>query len=203
MEMQEQGAMNMTYDEVHEVENANEQKDYRGPVTRSRTRAQDHIDSSMGETFNQDERISEEGLPILIHIERFEGGLILGTFLQRELIAEIINGCVQEYPVAIDALNEYKCVINMPKEMITRVVAQEIQNMTHWGGVCANIQCTIASHSKLRSIATERDRNQAEREQEASASQQVSAQPSNEEMMSRLLTGILNTVDEKLKALSD
>ena len=141
MEIQEQGDMNMMYDEVHEVENANEQQDYRGPVTRSRARAQDHIDSSMGETFNHDERISEEGIPILIHIEKFEGGPILGTFLQRELIAEIINGCVQEYPVAIDTLNEYECVINMPKEMIASVVAQEIQNMTHWGGVCANIQC--------------------------------------------------------------
>ena len=45
----------------------------------------------MGETSNQDERISEEGLPILIHIEKFEGGPILGTFLQKEIIAEIIN----------------------------------------------------------------------------------------------------------------
>ena len=201
--MQEHGAMNMMYDKVHKVENVNEQQDYRGPVTRSRARAQDHIDSSIGDFFNQDERISEEGLAILIHIERFEGGLILGTFLQREPIAEIINVYVQEYPVAIDTLNEYECVINMPKEMTASVVAQEIQNMTHWGGVHANIQCTIASHSKLRSKATERDRDQAEREQEASTPQQVSGQPPIEEIMSRMLTGILNTLDEKLKALSD
>ena len=53
MEMQEQGAINDTmYDEVHEVENANEQKDYRGPVTRSRAKGQDHIDSLLEETSN-------------------------------------------------------------------------------------------------------------------------------------------------------
>ena len=104
-------------DEVHEIENVNEQQDYKGPVTRSRTRAQDHIDSFMGETSNQDERISEEGFPILIHIEIFEGGPILGSFLQKEIIAEIINGCVQEYPMTIDILKEYECVVNMPKEM--------------------------------------------------------------------------------------
>ena len=98
----------------------------------------------MGETSKQDERISEEGLPILIHIEKFEGGQILGTFLQKELITEIINGCVQEYSVIIETLNEYECVVNMPKEMITSRVAQEIQTITHWGRICANIQCTIA-----------------------------------------------------------
>ena len=59
----------------------------------------------------------------------------------------------------IDTLNKYECIINMPKEMIASRVAQEIQNMTHWGGIHANIQCTIASHSKLRSIATERERD--------------------------------------------
>ena len=33
MEMQEQGAMNdMMCDKAHEVENVNEQQDYRGPV---------------------------------------------------------------------------------------------------------------------------------------------------------------------------
>ena len=41
------------YDEIHEVEEANEQQDYSGPMTRSRTRAQDHIDSSMGDILNQ------------------------------------------------------------------------------------------------------------------------------------------------------
>ena len=104
MEMQEQGATNyIMYDEIHEVENAKEQQDYKGPVTRSRARAQDHIDSSMGGTLDRDEEvhIPREGLPILIHIERYEGGPILGTFLQQELIAEIINGCVQEYPVTV------------------------------------------------------------------------------------------------------
>ena len=89
MEMQEQGAIyNMVYNEVHEVhkvENANEQQESRGPVTRSRTRVQDHTDSSIGETFNKDEEIPKEGLPILIHIEKFEGGPILGTLLPKDL----------------------------------------------------------------------------------------------------------------------
>ena len=101
------------YDEVHEVEDANEQQDYRGPVTRSRTRAQDYIDSSMGGVPNRDEEVQilKEGIPILIHIEKYEGGPILGTFLQQELI----DGCVQEYPVPVDTLNEYECIVHMMK----------------------------------------------------------------------------------------
>lgn len=67
MEMQEQDDINDTvYDEVHEVENPNEQQDYNGPITRSRAKAQEYI-----ETLNQDEKVFEEGLPILIHIETF------------------------------------------------------------------------------------------------------------------------------------
>ena len=97
--MQEQGAIpDAMYDEIHEVENANEQQDYTGPVTRSRAKAQDHIDSSMNEGFppNQDNEIyaPREGLPILVHVEKYEGGPIFNTFLQGELIAEIVNGCV-------------------------------------------------------------------------------------------------------------
>ena len=36
--------------------------------------------------------------------------------------------------------------------MVASVVAQDLQNMTHWGGVRANIQCTLVSKSKLKSI---------------------------------------------------
>ena len=77
---------------------------------RSRAKTQECI-----ETLNQDEGTFEGGLPILIHVEKFEGGPILGMLLQKEIIAEIINGCVQEYPVTIDTMNEYECVMNMPK----------------------------------------------------------------------------------------
>ena len=91
----------------------------------------------------------------------------------------------------------------MPKEMVASIVAQDLQNMTHLGGICANIQCTIASCSKLRAIAIDIEKDRAEVEQEASASQQVSAKPPIEEMMSKMMTGILKSVDEKLKALND
>ena len=80
-----------------------------------------------------------------------------GTFLQKEIVGEIINGCVQEYPASVDSLNEFECVVMMPKEMVASIVAQELQNMTHWGGVRANIQCTLASKSRLKSIAESRE----------------------------------------------
>ena len=39
MEMQEQSLLNeMMCDEVHEIEDANEQQHYRGPITRSRAK---------------------------------------------------------------------------------------------------------------------------------------------------------------------
>ena len=138
MEMQDQGAIeNALYDEVHEVDNANEQQDYTGPVTRSRAKAQDQVDSSANEESPIDHdgeiHVPREGLPILVHVERFEGGPVLSTLLQDELIAEIINGCVQEYPVTVDTLNEFEFVIAMPKDMIASIVAQDLQNMTHWG----------------------------------------------------------------------
>ena len=39
MEMQEQSLLNeMMCNEVHEIEDANEQQDYRGPITRSRAK---------------------------------------------------------------------------------------------------------------------------------------------------------------------
>ena len=54
--MQDQGASsNAMCDEVHEVDSANEQQDYTGPVTRSRAKAQDHIDSSASEESQPDQ----------------------------------------------------------------------------------------------------------------------------------------------------
>ena len=147
----------MMCDEVHEIEDANEQQDYRGPITRSRAKTLEPIETSMGENHDQDEGVYQEGLPILIHVEKYEGGPVYGTFLQKEIVGEIINGCVQEYPVSVDNLNEFECVVIMPKEMVASIVAQDLQNMTHWGGVRANIQCTLASKSKLKSIAESRE----------------------------------------------
>ena len=49
MEMQEQSILNeMMCDEVHEIEDANGQQDYRGPVTRSRVRTLEPIETSIG-----------------------------------------------------------------------------------------------------------------------------------------------------------
>ena len=132
MEMQEQSFLNeMMCDEVHEIEDANEQKDYRGPITRSRAKTLEPIETSMGENHDQNEEVSQEGLPILVHIEKYEGGPVYSSFLQKEIVGEIINGCVQEYPVAVDSLNEFECVVTMPKEMVASIVAQDLQNMTH------------------------------------------------------------------------
>ena len=57
------------------------------------------------------------------------------TFLQKGIVREIINGCVQEYPVSVDSLNEFKCLVTIPKEMVASIVVQDLQNMTHWGGL--------------------------------------------------------------------
>ena len=76
-----------------------------------------------------------------------------GTFLQKEIVGEIINGCVQEYPASVDSLNKFECVVMMPKEMVASIIVQELQNMTHWEGVRANIQCPLAFKSRLKSIA--------------------------------------------------
>ena len=128
-----------------------------------------------------------------------------GTFLQKEIVGEIINGCVQEYPASVDSLNEFECVVMMPKEMVASIVAQELQNMTHWGGVRANIQCTLASKSRLKSIAESRENSREEEEQDVSfpKQQQVSTQMPIEEMMGKMMTGILNSVDEKLRSISE
>ena len=148
---------------------------------------------------------SQEGLPILIHIETYEGGPVYSTFLQKEIVGYIINGCVQEYPMSVDSLNEYECIIMMPKEMVVSIVAQDLQGMTHWGGVRANIQCTLVSKGKLKSIIENREKDRQEEEPEVSfpKQQQVSTQMPIEEMMGKMMTGILNSVDEKLRSISE
>ena len=54
MEMQGQSILNeMMCDEVHEMEEGHEQQDYKGPITRSRARTIDHIETSMRENSDQ------------------------------------------------------------------------------------------------------------------------------------------------------
>ena len=112
--MQEQITQNdIVYDEAHDVENDNEELKSEG----------------------EDSDNIEEGLPILIHVERFKGGPVIGSLMQKDLVGEIVNGCIQDYPISVDALNEFECVIMMPKKLTASLVAQEIQHMTHWGGI--------------------------------------------------------------------
>ena len=62
MEMQEQSLLNeMMCDEVHEIEDANEQQDYRGPIMRSRAKTLETIETSVGENHDQNEEVSQEG----------------------------------------------------------------------------------------------------------------------------------------------
>ena len=99
MEMQEQGAINdMMCDESHSVEGVEEE-------------IPEREESKMGGFLS-------EGLPILVHIERFEGGPVLADFLQKEITGQIVNGCVREYPITIDTLNEFECVIICPKRWL-------------------------------------------------------------------------------------
>ena len=177
--MHEQGTLNnMWCDEAHIVEGTEKRED------------------KMGE-------FPGEGLPILVHIERFEGSPVLADLLQREIVWEIVNGCIQKYPMNIDTLNEYECIITMPKELVASIVAQDLQKITQWGGICANIQCTIASHSKIKSIVSDREKDQAEVGQGATVSQQVSSELQIEDLMNRMMMGIMMRVDEKLKAICD
>ena len=122
----------------------------------------------------------------------YEGGPVYSTFLQKEIVGEIINGCVHEYPVTVGSLNEFECVVTMPKKMVANIVAQDLQNMTHWGGVRANIQCTLASKGKLKSAIENREKDRQEEEPEVSfpKQQQVSTQMPIEEMMGKMMTGI-------------
>ena len=75
------------------------------------------------------------GFPFWYTLRSMREGPECSTFLQKEIVREIINGCFQEYPVSVKILNEYECIITMPKEMVTSIVAQNLQSMTHWGGL--------------------------------------------------------------------
>ena len=70
MEMQEQVTQNdIVYDEAHDVENDNEE-------LKSEREDSDNI---------------EEGLPILIHVERIQGGPVISILMQKDLIGKIVN----------------------------------------------------------------------------------------------------------------
>ena len=85
MEMQEQSILNeMMCDEVHKIEDVNEQKDYRGPITRSRAKTLEPIETSVEENHDQNEEVSQGGLPILIHIEKYEGGPVYSLFYKKK-----------------------------------------------------------------------------------------------------------------------
>ena len=88
----------------------------------------------------------------------------------------------------------------MPKEMVASIVAQDLQSMTHWGGVGVNIQSTLASRHRLRNIVEGREKNRQEEEQEVSFPKQpqVGTQMPIEEMMGKMMTRILNSVDKNL-----
>ena len=78
-------------------------------MTRSRAKSLETIETSMGEYHDQNEDVSQEGLLILVHIEKYEGGPVYSTFLQKEIVREIINGCVRycvpEFPHSSATLN--------------------------------------------------------------------------------------------------
>ena len=182
MEMQDQVTQNdIVYDEAHDVENDNEEF----------------------ENEREDSDNVEEGLPVLIHVKRFKGGPVMGSLMQKELIGEIVNGCIQDYPISVDALNEFECVIVMPKKLTASLVAQEIQHMTHWGGIQANIQCTIALRSRLKNIVESRECERRREEAEDNSVKKVSESSPIESMMKSMMNGILATVDEKLKSVSE
>ena len=123
--------------------------------------------------------------------------------MQKDLIGEIVNGCVQDYPISVDALNEFECVIVMPKKLTASLVAQEIQHMTHWGGIRANIQCTIASKSRLKNIVKSRERERKKEEAECDSVKKVSENSPMDNMMKSMMTDILAIIDEKLKSVSE
>ena len=108
MGMQESGVINdMLCDKAHNVEGEEEE-------------ISDVEENKMG-------GIPSEGLPILVHIKRFEWEPILANLLQKEAV----NRCVQEFPLSVDTLNGFKCVITIPTEMVASIVAQDLQRMTH------------------------------------------------------------------------
>ena len=120
-------------------------------------------------------------------METKEGGPVLTNLFQPEVIGEIVKGCVQKYPTSVDVLTEYEFVITKPSEMIASIVAKYLQSMKQWGGMCSNIQYTLVSKSKLRSI-----RSVGKNEN----SPQVSTNVPVELLVEKMMSSIMNQVDE-------
>ena len=132
-EMQQLNEVNESVcNETQHIGASDEQQKYKGPVTRSRSKALDQINLVVEDVpTHQDEGIPEEGLSILVHVERLEGGPMVTNLFQTDVIGEIIRGCVQVYPFNLDILNEMECVIEMPREMVASIVAQNLQGMNN------------------------------------------------------------------------
>ena len=150
-------------------------------MTRSRAKAQDQVNPVMENIpTHQDEGIPEEGLPILVHVERLEGGPMVTNLFQKDVICEVIRGCVQEYPVNLDILSEMKCAIEMPKEMVASIVVQDLQSIRQWGVVDASVQCTIACKGKMKTVIELREKDKESRQPEVVQAEQVNAEDQTE-----------------------
>ena len=125
---------------------------------------------------HQEEGIPEEGLPILVHVERLEGGPMMTSLFQKDVIYEVIRGCVQEYPVNLDILSGMECVVEMPKEMVASIVAQDLQSMRQWGDVDTSIQCIIAYKGKMTTVIESREKDRESRQPEAVQAEQVNVE---------------------------
>ena len=75
--------------------------------------------------------------------------------------------------------------------------------MTHWGGIQANIQCTIALRSRLKNIVKSREHERRKEEAEYDSVKKVSENSPIDNMMKSMMTDILTTIDEKLKSVSE
>ena len=79
--------------EAQQIGVSDEPQEYKGPVTRSRTKAPDQINPVVEKvSVHQDEGIPEEGLSILVHVERVDGDPIVKNLFQKDVIYEIIKG---------------------------------------------------------------------------------------------------------------
>ena len=130
-EMQQLSEVNESVcNEAQQIGTCDGQQENRGPVIRSRAKAQDQINAIVENvSTHQDEGIPEEGSLNLVHVETKEDGPVLTNLLQSEVIGEIIKGCIQKYPSSVNILNEYEVVITMPNEMIADIVAKDLESM--------------------------------------------------------------------------
>ena len=82
----------------------------------------------------------------------------------------------------------------MPSEMIASIVAKDIQSMKLWGGMHSNIQYTLVSKSKIESIkSVNKNEN----------SPQVSTNVPVELLVEKMMSSIMNQVDEKIRVISE